>query len=90
MIWGTPVEIETRRRIRLAVWSYAYEFENVSLVSDGTFDVESYLVNLKQPTNRPGLDFWFQIHFQPATGLWVHHHPELDKIKNVYNRFYKP
>jgi len=32
--WGTPKEIETRRRIKLAIWTYAYEIADNSVVSD--------------------------------------------------------
>lgn len=87
--WGTPIEIETRRRIRLAVWAYAYEFENKSLVSDQVFDVESYCVDVRIDTGNPMMDYWFRGFFEPATGLWIHQHPEIDKIRELYERHYK-
>lgn len=78
-------EIETRRRIRLALWAYAYEFENHSIVSDALFDMESYCVDLNVETNRIDLDYFFKAYFQPCTGLWIYKHPELYKVKNLYN-----
>lgn len=85
----TPKEIETRRRIKIAVWAYAYEFENHSIVSDAVFDVECYQVNLAIETDRPDLDYWFRAWFQPCTGVWIHKHPDLPRIKELYERHYK-
>ena len=87
--WGSPQEKETKRRINLAVWAYAYEFDHKSLAPDHTFDFESYCVNLTITTNRPDLDAWFVQNFNPCTGMWIHNHPELDKIKSLYERHYK-
>ena len=80
---------ETRRRIKLSVWAYAYEVENVSIVPDYMYDFESNMVNLATPTKRPDLDFWFNCNFSPCTGMWIHKHPELDKIKKLYMRYYR-
>ena len=89
MTWGTPQEIETRRRIRLSVWAYAYEFENETIVSDAKYDVESFQVNLNIETGRLDLDFWFRAMFTPDTGIWIHKHPELVKVRQLYERWYK-
>lgn len=79
--WGTPVEIERRRRIRLCVWAYAYELLNVSLVSDATFDAECIA---SQPHIRTGrLDDWWQREFAPHTGSWILTHPELTSIATL-------
>lgn len=87
--WGSPKEIETRRRIKLSIWAYAYEFENVSLVPDALFDIHCGLVDLNIRTDRPDLDLWFVMHFKPHTGMWIRSHPELDKIRSIYERYYK-
>jgi hypothetical protein len=80
----TPVQLkEKRRRMRLAVWAYAYEFENVSLVPDAVFDEEAKLVNLDVETDMPHLDAWFKANFNPHTGMWIHTHPELERIKDI-------
>lgn len=84
--WGTRREIETRRRILVSLWSFAYEFKNHSMVSDGRFDEECRRVNLSILTNRPDLDFWFNVNFQPHTGMWIHKHPELYKLQQLYER----
>lgn len=77
----THREIETRRRIMLSIWAYAYEFENISLVSDAEFDKQCGLVDLSVSTARPDLDAWWRENFQPHTGMWINKHPELEKIK---------
>lgn len=79
---------ETRRRIKLSVWAWAYEFQNVSLVPDYLYDYESMLINLSVFTKRPDLDYFFITNFNPSTGLWIHKHPELDGIENLYWRYY--
>jgi tRNA/tmRNA/rRNA uracil-C5-methylase (TrmA/RlmC/RlmD family) len=88
MIWGTPAEKETRRRIRLAVWAYAYEIKSSPVVSDAVFDVECYQVNLAIDTGMPHLDGWFRKNFKPHTGQWIHNHPQLDRIAQIHERFY--
>lgn len=86
--WGTPKEVETRRRIIVSVWAYAYEVKNVSLVPDNVFDAECYMLaaNLRIDTDRLDLDYWFRGAFDPSTGMWIHKHPELDKIAKLYER----
>lgn len=86
MPWGTPEEIERRRRIFLAVWAYAYEFENDSLVTDDVFDKECLLVDPAMSTGHEELDQFFRTEFSPCTGQWIHNHPELPKVKAMYQR----
>lgn len=83
MAWGSPVEIERRRRINLAVWAYAYEALNESLVSDETFDAEAKLVDLTVATGNPKMDLWFRKHFHPDTGQWVQRHPGRARLHQI-------
>lgn len=85
-MWGSPVELERRRRIRLVLWAYAYEFRSDSIVSDAVFDEEAAKVDLSVDTGRPDLDEWFRREFSPITGQWVHQFPELDKVAALYGR----
>lgn len=87
--WGTRKEIETWRRCKLALWAYAYEFENHSIVPDSVYDVESYQVDLNINTDRPDLDAWFRANFQPHTGMWVRNHPDLPVLQRLYREYGK-
>jgi hypothetical protein len=83
-----PDEISYQRwvRIKLALAAYAYEFENRSIMSDGEFDLLSLDVDVTVFTGHALLDAFFLTEFQPCTGMWIHKHPELDKLKNLYKR----
>jgi len=83
---GTPVEIERHNRIMVAIWAYAYEFENDSMVSDEIFDATCRAIDTSVSTGHKILDEWFKNEFMPDTGMWIHKHPELDKVKNYYLR----
>lgn len=81
--------VETRNRITLSLYAYAYEFDNTSIVTDSMFDELSLIINPKEKTNNKKLDKFFKQHFQPCTGMWIHKHPELEKIKNIYEKYFK-
>jgi hypothetical protein len=86
---NSTIEIERRNRIRLAVFAYAYECENVSLISDAEFDELSKTI---KPTKRTGnrvMDKFFKTKFDPCTGMWIHQHPQLERIKQLYEMYYK-
>ena len=89
MSWGSEVEQERRLRIQLAVYAYAYEYESESLISDEMFDALSNKVNPKLKTGRKKLDKFFAETFDPRTGIWIRKHPELNKVKIIYENFYK-
>lgn len=76
MTWGTPAEIENRRRIRLAMAAYAYEILNDSIMLDHEFDDECRRVDLTIDTAYPHWDDWWRENFDPSTGLWIHQHPD--------------
>lgn len=86
MPWGNPVEVETRQRIQIAVCAYAYEVESDPIIDDASFDAAALLIDLSINTSRPDLDRWFRANFSPSTGQWIHAHPELPKIKQLYHR----
>lgn len=93
------IEVERRRRIRLSLAAYAYEFDNNSIMSDADFDklalqikpelstIEEYQLPEQKDRYRL-LDKFFQDEFQPDTGQWVHKHPELNKLANLYKKLY--
>lgn len=83
MAWGSPVELERKRRILVAVAAWAYERYNTSLISDAEFDKLCYEINPSISTGNRKLDNFFKKHFQPDTGLWVHSHPEKGKLEYI-------
>lgn len=87
--WGSKVEKEVRRRIKLSVAAYSYEMLDESIMSDAEFDKMCIQVNLKVDTGNKKMDSYFKKNFDPSTGQWIRKHPELDKIADLYERYYK-
>lgn len=86
--WGTKKEQEIRRRILLSVAAYAYEVKNESIISDAEFDEQCKLVDLTVSTGNRKIDNFFKNYFDASTGQWIHKHPELRKVKWIYEKFY--
>jgi hypothetical protein len=80
---------EIRNRIRLSVAAYAYEIDNNEIMSDSEFDKLAYSINVKEKTGNRKLDNFFRKHFKPDTGMWIHSHPEKNKIQALYEKYYK-
>ena len=81
--------IETKNRIRLSVYAYAYEFMNDSLVDDGKFDRLSQEINPNATTGNKKMDDFFAKEFVADSGMWIWNHPELLKVKELYENFYR-
>lgn len=84
MPWGSPVERERRRRIRLALWAYAYEVLAEPMVSDAEYDAEALASDPNMKTGRH--DAWWRRNFSPATGQWIHSHPEFERVAALHAR----
>ena len=87
-VYQSKVEIERRRRILLSLWAYAYEYVGEPMVSDAVFDAEAHKVDLSIDTGNPKMDNWFRKNFADYTGSWIGKHPELDRIKEIYENVY--
>lgn len=87
--WGSSIEKEIRLRIRLCVAAYAYEIEDDSIMPDHEFDELCKQVDTSISTGNKKLDKWFKKEFDASTGQWIHKHPELRKIKQIYLDFYQ-
>jgi hypothetical protein len=86
----TPrIDLETNRRIRIAIYAYAYEFESDPIVSDAEFDDLAKLIDVDISTRRPDLDKFFRKEFSDCTGQWIHRHPDLEKIRDIYHAYYR-
>ncbi len=88
--WGNATEIETRRRIRVAIAAYAYEVLDRPIMSDTEFDKLAQSIQPKVGTCHPMLDEFFVTRFSPMTGMWIHDHPELRRVQALYNVHYAP
>lgn len=85
----TTVSEEIRNRIKLSVAAYAYEMDSNSIMSDGDFDSLCLKINVDTDTGNTLLDTFFRDEFNPSTGQWIHKHPELEGIRNIYEKYYK-
>ena len=80
---------EIKNRIRLSVAAYAYEFLGDSIMSDHEYDQLSLQINPQEETGNKKMDEFFKKHFQPDTGMWIRIHPEIDKLNDLYKKYYK-
>ena len=85
--WGSPVERERRNRILLALYAYAYEFRNHSLVSDADYDTLARGINPSLETGNHAIDHFFANGYSADTGMWIHQHPDLHGIRRIYERY---
>lgn len=89
MTWGSEKEKQIRLRIQLSVAAYAYEIENDSVMSDAEFDEKCKLIDPNLKTGNRKIDNFFKKEFNASTGQWIHKHPELSKIRQIYSKFYQ-
>lgn len=76
------VEKEIQNRELVAIWAYAYEILNESIVPDSVFDQTCLTIDTALETGDLELDLWFRNNFDPCTGQWIWKHPHLEQIKN--------
>lgn len=88
--WGSPIELEVRRRIRVSIAAYAYEMLDRPIMGDHEFDKLAQSIRPRVGTCHPLLDEFFVTRFSPMTGMWIHDHPELERIKSLYQTHYAP
>lgn len=75
---------EKKRRIQVALWAYAYEIKDDSLVSDAQYDETCLLIDTSIKTGNKEMDKFFQRHFDPSTGMWIHRHPGIKRLAEIY------
>lgn len=86
--WGTTIEIERRNRILVSVCAYAYEILGESLVSDHDYDKMARSINTSVSTGNATLDAFFKSHYTAHSGMWIHNHPELDRVATYYHKHF--
>ena len=82
------IKQEIKNRIKISVAAYAYEYLDAPIMSDGDFDALSQLIDTKKKTGNEKLDKFFEKHFVADSGMWIHKHPEKEKLKYLYEEFY--
>lgn len=87
--WGTTAEVERRNRIQVSVAAFAYELMGESIMTDDEFDALARSIRPEVMTGRFNLDAFFLSRFSPDTGMWIHQHPELAKIEQLYHDYYR-
>jgi hypothetical protein len=87
--WGSEVEIERHKRIKLSVAAYAYEVHSDSIMSDANFDKLATEINVAISTENDIMDKFFQEEFSPYTGQWIHKHPNKEGLERIYKRIKK-
>jgi hypothetical protein len=80
--------MQRRLRIRLSVAALAYEFYNTSIMSDSEFDEMSQGIIPRIETGNKKLDNFFKNHFVPYSGNWIAKHPEIEKIKEIFQKYH--
>ena len=84
---ATTEEIERRRRIQLSVAAYAYEIAGHPVMDDFAFDQLAYRIDKRVMTGHPVMDEFFLFCFSPMTGMWIHDHPELSRIAELFSTY---
>ena len=80
---------EIRNRILVSVAAYAYEYLNAPIMSDADFDTLAQQIDVTQETGNKKLDVFFKNNFIADSGMWIHKHPEKNKLKYLYEEYYK-
>lgn len=83
------IDSEIKNRILVSVAAYAYEYLNAPIMSDAEFDALAQQIDLTQETGNTKLDTFFKNNFNADTGLWIHKHPEKNKLKYLYEEHYQ-
>lgn len=52
-------------------------------MGDVDYDTLSKAVDLSVKTGDKVMDRWFKKHFDPSTGMWVHKHPDRDRLAAI-------
>lgn len=79
---------ETRNRIKLAVAAWAYETGRAPIMTDHEFDALARTIDTNFKTGNEEMDHFFWSEFDPDTGMWVHRHPDLPGLQNLYYKYY--
>lgn len=88
--WGLLSELVKRDRIKVSIAAWAYEFNHRLIMTDAAYDSLSQQVQtqINIATGNHRMDRFFQRHFTAHSGLWIHEHPNIPGLANIYARYY--
>jgi len=78
------IRLEIQKRIRISVAAYAYELQDDSLIDDFHFDRLCLEIDPNIDTGNAAIDKFFKEEFDPCTGQWIHSHPHMDRLEQIY------
>ena len=58
-------------------------------MSDDEFDSLAKSINPNEKTGNRKLDNFFKNQFATDTGMWIHKHPERNKLEHIYKTYYR-
>tara|TARA_R110001583_G_scaffold936_2_gene8165 strand:+ start:1455 stop:1712 length:258 start_codon:yes stop_codon:yes gene_type:complete len=79
---------EIKNRVKISVAAFAYEYLNSPIMSDADFDSLAQQINITKQTGNKTLDTFFEKYFTPDSGVWIHKHPEKNKLEYLYKEYY--
>lgn len=69
--------------------AYAYEVDHVSLVTGDEFDALVVSIDPTMVTGNKPLDEFFRTEFVTFSDAWIRAHPDLESVRNTYEKFYR-
>ena len=88
---STPLEErlrpETWRRDQLAAVTFGIELRGHSIMLESDWDCIAARIDRTMGTCRPVVDEFFAAEFSPMTTAWIHRHPELDRIGEIFDHY---
>ena len=88
MTWGTPVEVERKNRIKVALAAYAYEHRSTQIMTDTEFDQLCLKIDPSVDTGDKIMDKFFREEFGAHTGQWIWKYPK-SKTNRLFQIFEK-
>ena len=82
------IKTEIHNRMWVALAAYAYEVKNHSIISDAEYDALALSIRPEICTGNAELDAFFRTEFAHYTGSWVHQHPGIKRLAQIYENVF--
>lgn len=83
------IEEIRRKRILISIYAYAYEICDDPIITDSEYDKLSRELDVTTKTGNSETDKFFKETFKPDTGMWIRHHPHINRIGQLYDQHFK-